>query len=262
MNNVANLKQWLDLADIDYFTCYVKAWIPFNAWYRHEYEALAQERDILNEVKRDGNRIRARFIAKIDGGDAEAEELRNYIAALHRRLSNDPLQDRRKRKVSFEQVLIGPNPSRIGERKVGHWIYKVERITNSKQVIATITSSRGNVHSTITQTNGWDVEEFELMSAYLALNPDDRAVLQQSYHAANPSVFKSLLVSPNPTGGILMMDGYHFTSDKEALFAGLIEVLYSMRNLLFHGEVVPDPQTNRTYEPAYHILRRLLESIV
>ena len=58
------------------------------------------------------------------------------------------------------------------------------------------------------------------------------------------------------------MDGYRFTADKNALFAGLIEILYSMRNLLFHGEVVPDEVTNQTYEPAFHLLRSLMKTAV
>ena len=58
------------------------------------------------------------------------------------------------------------------------------------------------------------------------------------------------------------MDGYKFIRDPGAIFAGLVEVLYSMRNLLFHGELVPDPQANNTYEPAYHLLRYLIATIV
>jgi hypothetical protein len=261
-NNIANLRQWLDQADIDYFTCFVKAWIPFNAWYRHTYDSLDHERHILDEIKSDGNRIRSRFIARIDSGDPDAEEMRNYIAALHRRLSNDPLEDRKKRRISFEKVLIGPNPSRYAEHKHGHWFYRVERVVNSKQVMCTIKSNRGRVHCTITQTNGWNIEEFELTPDFLKLSDNDKAFLQQSYVAANPSVFSSLLNSGENPDDSLMMDGYHFTKDKAALFAGLIEILYSLRNLLFHGEVVPDPPTNRTYEPAYHALRQLLEYIV
>jgi hypothetical protein len=260
MKNVANLKQWLDLADIDYFTCFVKAWIPLNAWYRHEYEAIKQEREIIDEVKKDGNRIRARFIANIDSGDPDAEEMRNHIAALHRRLSQDPLTPRKKHRITFEKVLIGPNPETKAEHKHGHWFYRVERLPN-KQVLCTVISNRGRIDSQFTQTNGWNIEEFELHPDFLKLNNEDRAFLHQSYAAANPSIFKSVLADPSH-GQSLLMDGYHFTNDKNAVFSALIEILYAMRNLLFHGEVVPDPQTNRTYEPAYHILRRLLEYVV
>jgi hypothetical protein len=57
------------------------------------------------------------------------------------------------------------------------------------------------------------------------------------------------------------MDSYRFVDDAPAIFAGLVDVLYGMRNLLFHGSLVPDSQANRTYEPAYHLLRHLIATI-
>ena len=260
--NQDNVKQWLDQSDIDYFTYFVKAWIPFNAWYCHAYDTLKTEREILDQVKSDGNRIRSRFMAKLEGADPESEEIRNQIAALHRRLSADPLAGRNRNSVSFEKVLIGPNPHRFAEHKHSHWFYRVERVTSSKNVISTIKSNRGNMHCTITQANGWNIEEFEVHDTYLSLGGDHKSRLRQCYEAADPSCFTTLLAPSPPPSDALLMDGYHFINNKAAIFAGLIEVLYSMRNLLFHGELVPDPQTNRTYEPAYHLVRHLTHCIV
>jgi hypothetical protein len=261
INNTANIKQWLEKSEVDYFTQFVKAWIPLNAWYRNTYDTLEKERDILNEIKTDGNKIRSRFMARLEGNDPDSQEIRNHIAALHRRLSADPLEDSKQRRISFEKVFIGKNPQNFAQNKIGQWIYRVERIASSQNVVSTITSSRGNVHRTITQTAGWNIEEFELHSDYVSLSAGDKAILRQNYEAANPVSFASLL-SATPPPDALEMDSYHFVKDKAAIFAGLIEILYSMRNMLFHGELVPDPQTNRTYEPAYHLLRHLIATIV
>ncbi len=259
--NQDNVKLWLEKTEIDFFTHFVKAWIPFNAWYRLNYDALRFEREILDEVKRDGNRIRSRIIARIDGADPDSQEIRNHIAALHRRLAADPLEGRNGI-VSFERVLIGLNPQRFAENRYGHWTYRVERIANSKNVVATVTSSHGRVASTITQTNGWNIEEFETHQDFLATDQNDKPRLRQCYEAAHPFCFASLLAPSPPPAGAILMDGLYFVSDKSAIFAGLVEILYSMRNLLFHGEVVPDAQTNRTYEPAYHLVRHLTKCIV
>src|SRR5205807_8557651 len=104
--NIANVNQWLEKSEIDYFTHFVKAWIPFNAWYRQSYDTLKGEREILDQVKSDGNRVRSRFIAKLEGADPESEEIRNHIAALHRRLGADPLKDNKSNVISFERVII------------------------------------------------------------------------------------------------------------------------------------------------------------
>lgn len=258
--NRDNIKQWLDQSDVDFFTHFVKAWIPFNAWYRHTYDTLRNERDILDEVKSDGNRIRTRFMVKLDGGDPDSEEIRNHIATLHRRLSSDPVQDRNENRVSFENVCIGKNPQRIVSRSFYNWTYRVER-QNSNNIVSTVTSSTNVVTCTITQTSGWDIDEFETHPDFMVLHINKRGPFRQCYDEAKPFKFTSLLASNPPPTDAIMMDGYYFQNDKAAIFAGLIEILYCMRNLLFHGELVPDAQANRTYEPAYYLLRYLIRCI-
>lgn len=260
--NTANVKQWLEQSDIDYFTQFVKAWIPFNAWYSYTYPSLEQERQILDQVKTDGNRIRSRFMAKLEGSDPDSEEIRNHIAALHRRLSADPLEDRKHRRVCFEQVCVGPNPNQM--QTVSHygWKYSVERQKRpNKEVVCEVKNKSNVVFKTITQLGDWDLESFEAHQDYLALTPKKRAPLLDCYKKVNPYLFKSLLAESGDTNP-LPIDGYRFVRDPAAIFAGLVDILYSMRNLLFHGELVPDPQANSTYEPAYHLLRHLTRTIV
>lgn len=259
--NTANVKQWLEQSDVDYFTQFVKAWIPFNAWYSYTYPSLEQERLILDEVKTDGNRIRSRFMAKLEGSDPDSEEIRNHIASLHRRLSADPLEDRKHRRVSFERVCVGPNPNQTETVTHYGWKYIVERKKRpNKEVVSEVKNKTGAVVRTITQPGDWDLESFETNQDYLALSPEKRAPLLDCYKKANPYLFKSLLaesVDTNP----LPIDSYRFVRDPAAIFAGLVDILYNMRNLLFHGQLVPDPQANSTYEPAYHLLRHLTRTI-
>jgi len=261
-NNTANVKQWLEQSNVDYFTHFVKAWIPFNAWYRHTYPALGSECEILDEIKSDGNRIRTRFMARLEGTDPESEEMRNHISALHRRLSADPLRDRTGHAISFENVCVGKNPRAKVEFTSYGWKYIVERQKIPvKQVICTIINRSGRVVSTIIQPGDWDVDVFQVNTDYLALNAKKRSPLLTCYKQANPFNYCSLLAGA-AVRDTLEMDGYRFVHDTAMIFAGLVDVLYAMRNLLFHGELVPDPQTNRTYEPAYHLLRHLIEKIV
>jgi len=46
-----NSEKWKSLASIDYFTQFVKAWIPFNAWYKNYYPNLRTDREAINEIK-------------------------------------------------------------------------------------------------------------------------------------------------------------------------------------------------------------------
>jgi hypothetical protein len=55
---------------------------------------------------------RSLFIARLEGKDPDSQEIRSHIATLHRHLSDDPLEDTKKRRISFEKVLIGKNTKR------------------------------------------------------------------------------------------------------------------------------------------------------
>jgi hypothetical protein len=259
--NTANLRQWLVQSEVDYFTHFVKAWIPFNAWYRVEYGDNQTERDILELVKSDGNRIRTRMIARIGASDQEGDEVRNHLAALHRRLSTDPIEDRYRRRISFENVSIGRNPKSQETLTSYGWTYSVERQTApQRQVVAEVVDRTGNVVRRIAHAGEWDMETFEVHLQAAGLPPQKHAPLRQCYKQANPFLFRSLIAAPSDRS-FLQVDAYRFVNDCPSIFAGLVDVLYGMRNLLFHGELVPDAQANQTYEPAYHLLRQLISTI-
>jgi hypothetical protein len=258
--SIGNVRQWLEQSDIDYFTHFVKAWIPFNAWYRHEYETTDSEHDILERVKTDNNRMRKRIMAQLAADGADAEQLRNHIASLHRRLSTDPLEDRQKRRIAFDSVCVGRNSTTSVSLKRYGSVYAVERNSQpKKQVVCTITNKAGGI-ITITHAGGWDVDSLTQLLEFQQLPANKRGALLACYKDVDPYVFRSLLAESSERSPI-DMDGYRFVNDCSAIFAGLVDVLYGMRNLLFHGELVPDPAANRTYEPGYHLLRHFLAAI-
>jgi hypothetical protein len=57
------------------------------------------------------------------------------------------------------------------------------------------------------------------------------------------------------------MGNFHFIQDTDKLCKGIIEIIYNLRNVLFHGEIIPDSDTNKVYEPAYQILHTLIQSL-
>ena len=45
------------------------------------------------------------------------------------------------------------------------------------------------------------------------------------------------------------------------LFKGFVEIIYKLRNALFHSEVEPNSDVMRVYKYAYFILRKLIKEI-
>jgi hypothetical protein len=60
-------------------------------------------------------------------------------------------------------------------------------------------------------------------------------------------------------GAPIVAGEIEFRCTNDQLFAGIIEVIYAMRNVLLHGELQPDVQAFEAYEPAYRILMRFLD---
>lgn len=259
-NNQANLKQWLDKSEIDFFTHFVKAWIPFNAWFRDAYGSTATEREILDQIKADGNRIRSRMMAKFEGEEREAQEIRNHIAALHGRLSADPLKDQKGRRISFEEVRVGRNLVNPATLTAGGWTYAVERLDSPPRIQCKAVDRNRVIRVDFTHDGKWDLEVLEENQDFLRMNPTRASGLRQCYRSANPDRVESLLAGAGDRNP-LTMDSYKFIRDGAKIFAGLIDVLYAMRNMLFHGELVPDTKSNETYEPAYHLVRHLVKTI-
>lgn len=258
---VGNVRQWLDQSDIDFFTHFVKAWIPFNAWFRDSYGPTVRERDILEKVKSDGNRMRSRVMAQLTAPGADGERLRNHIAGLHRNLSSDPLEDRQKRRIALETVCIGRNPATYAEQERYGNTYRVERQQGASLAVnCTITNRAGAIKAALVVDGPWDVDRLVGNGEFQKLPPNKQAILLACFREANPFLFRNLLADASERD-VIMMDGYRFVSDCAAIFAGLVDALYGMRNLLFHGELVPDPRANATYEPGYYLLRHFLRTI-
>src|ERR1035437_6541216 len=56
-----NLKGWRDSARIDWFSHFIKAWIPFNAWMTNTYGDLS-DHDLLDQVKSGSNVVYNRIV--------------------------------------------------------------------------------------------------------------------------------------------------------------------------------------------------------
>ena len=116
-----NLKQWRDSARIDWFSQFIKAWIPFNAWMTDTFGDLS-DRELLDHVKGGSNVVYNRIVPILTWRQAQArdtrrtwqdssqdaEEFRLRIEQLHRLLQSCVV-DGRKGRVSFETVDIGHN---------------------------------------------------------------------------------------------------------------------------------------------------------
>ncbi len=254
-----NAEKWRLLADVDYITQFIKAWIAFNAWYKNNYPELKTDRKAIEEIKREPNRFKDRMETLINGSDNNSKIFKNEISNLHYQLERVIIRNNGK-KISFENILIETNPKNQERFTRNRITYEVIRDPNNQKLITSkVIDSNGNEKLLIEQNNGYDLEELRSNPQYQRLTPPQKNNLESCYKEINPKKTITLIAradEPNIDIGL-----YHFIDDTDKICKGIIEVLYMMRNSLFHGEIIPNRETNKVYEPAYHILYKLVESL-
>jgi len=68
------------------------------------------------------------------------------------------------------------------------------------------------------------------------------------------------LLSTDPNDCI-RVGQYNLINDPATIFKGVLEMLYNLRNVLFHGQIIPNRDTNTVYEPAYKVLKMIVEGL-
>ena len=65
---------------------------------------------------------------------------------------------------------------------------------------------------------------------------------------------------PQRTGWLmrLRLGNTDFVAEPAKVFSALVDVVYNLRNALSHGSITPNEQHNEIYDPAYHIVMRLV----
>lgn len=279
-NYVDNKQYWDDLSDIDYITAFVKAWLAFNAWYRSHYN-LTQDRQILEQIKFSPNpiknkaeqmlkpKVRSSGRARSEERfrlDQDSQELRSSISLLHDRLEKHPLLpfDKKKsvyKKISMTEVYLKRQIPESKSETLSSLEYSVTVSLNGESISGIVTSIKhsrnGNIKFSHTQ-NKYDATEMNRVIAASSLNQTQMARITEMYKRVNPEIIADLT---NHTDDEIECDAYTFRCSSEDLFAGIIETLYSMRCMLFHGELVPSKDAKLCYEPAYRILKHFLSLV-
>ncbi|MFL8937242.1 hypothetical protein ACKA06_10625 [Rossellomorea oryzaecorticis] len=246
-----NITNWKNLSYIDYFSQFIKSYLAFNAWMRTRYSHLRKDRKIIDTIKEENNEFRRRILNLLSSNDAEGETFKAYVSSLHNHLERFEVKNNNK-KISFYDVFIKENPIKQASSTRNTLNYKVE-ISNKVEV--SVHDSRGNQKYYLEQ-NKYNFQEILEDEDYQKLSLNQQTEVKNLYFECNPRKNENI-VSSTATGK--KMGQYYFVDDNELICKAIIEILYSLRCTLFHGEVLPDKDTNKVYEQAYHILIMLIQ---
>jgi hypothetical protein len=243
-------------------TLFVRAWIPFNAWYCNSYGST-KDRECIDRIKTDGNQFRARLMALLTDTSVEAKRFRSFLGQLHELLEAFPIPDAHPNKrITFTNIYFRVNPKTVTNppRKKRNLEYKVEKLSNNS-IVAIVVNT--NTTPPATKYNytyiKYDHNHFSDDVDNSALNSQQRELLNDCFLEINPKR-KENLISSGPKNSI-EAGGVYFVRNSDLVSQAVIDVLYHLRCKLFHGELQPSRDNLSVYEPAYYILRILLKSL-
>lgn len=270
-----NIERWIQQSDIDYIGYFIKAWIPFNAWYNSSFATLNSDREKINAIKSHPNSVRNGINSLMESNSQEGEEFRSNLAALYYQLLQNHI-DGRDGRIWFENILKEKNPiNLIDNREYRTDKYFLKRtdgrylgeVTEMKVIVKLKSNNRSIFNYTHTQYN---LEHLQAHPDYQRLSNTRKEQVRLMFQELKPIKIDTLIETNKQNSPInyYQCDTYTLkrdvtNTDCPAIYVvkALIEVLYQLRNVLFHGELVPNVGAQKIYKEAYSILKMILDKI-
>ena len=262
MTYIGNELQWKRLVDVDWLGQYVKAWVAFNAWYSNNFKPPQgkrrfRDREIIEKIKDDEGGICSKIENLLSGTDSNQKLFQSDVSALHKALSNITVKSNEKR-IWLKEISDYRYVNPIQETK--HNItYEIKIDSKDKKRIVTVIGKKIGkeiFNKTITakeeetfQRENW-FDELSNSGWFEKLSQTQRNYLRVFLNDSLP--IHNLLDFSN--------DPNKFTGDQKLISRAHIEILYQLRNALFHGEVTPN-EVQTVYQPAYLVLKQIIPGV-
>lgn len=259
-----NIDHWLRQSEPDYYLFFLKAWIPFNAWYVAELpHLLKKDTQIIKELQDNPNSKPRKIIERhLIQDDYESLMFKSHLAELHFHLEKQALLHNGI-KLSFKNLSLTENPKKFDKFIDGMAnIYKVENTSSYFQ--AFIEAKNGKVLLDFKQPK-YDYECLEKDTSFIRL-PDSkiRDKIKELFKEIDPQKPTSLIKFSSAKKDFTLLKSKNtckISNDHITVAKGCIKALYALRCMLFHGEVEPTNANKPIYEHGFFLLRFIIKEL-
>ncbi len=255
--------EWKALAAVDYFGMFVKAYIPFNAWMNVSYPTLNTDREKINEIKKNSNTFRDGICSLLNASNQQGNAFRGLLGELHDLLESCYINNQ-DRRITFTDVVLGKNNNNIATNSWRGIGFRVQYGNGSThQTESLIKNKAGNAIFHLSQ-NDYDIEGLKSNINFTNdVNANYQSLLLDCYKKVCPYIHENLTTGydTDDPSSFIVCGSYKFINRPEDIAKGLIEILYNLRNSLFHGELIPNEAANKVYGAAYRILFELIQPL-
>jgi len=259
-----NVSLWFQSSEPDYYLFFLKSWIPFNSWYVQQYPHLKKKDTEIIKAIQDGEDSKPRKIIEnflTNTNDYSAKEFKRHLAELHFNLEKNVLTHNDIR-LTFKNLSLTGNPVKFRHfMDLENRVYKVEKTERYFQ--AYIEGKGGKVFLDFKKPV-YDLEGLQKDIDFLRLEGKVKSKIISLFKDIDPKKPISLISISKKKGEFIYLESKNsikFIYDEETVAKACIKVLYSLRCMLFHGEVTPNNANKKTYKYAFYILQLINKQI-
>ena len=277
------IKKWIDSAEPDYFILFVSAWIPFNAWYMtnfcNEDERRTSDRDIIDYIKQckmGECPYKEKIITLLKGHSPVSHEFRNNLAQLHYALRHRPIPNIDEG-VSFAHVRVLDNNNPHIPFAIGDYTYKGEQNltlpkTSPRYIFEVIRTDTMKTEHMV-RLRKCSISELVTNEEFLSLPTDTiKEGVKKLVNELSPNKMDSLVVKEThdndigdvpPESFVLGEERkLYLVNNTDLIARAVIQLMYDLRCMLFHGEVIPCSDNSEIYRYAYKIQKILINNLI
>lgn len=276
---ISHIGNWIDRAEPDFYMMFIKAWIPFNAWYMTNYydesSGINTDRAIINHIKSGDNTFVRRIKSLLRGNDSVSLEFKHALGKMEMELRAHAVPNEHDR-LSFANVCITSNTSHTYQVIKGHYQFKAQFNPSQPRTalrcrLEILKASNGN-NVALVELNNCLLSELEGNPDFVNVERDEwKETLRNCLNEISPNKKENLLAQvkmkngvPSIPNGAIEIDkenNLYLRGNVEDLAKAIVEIIYKLRCLLLHGEIDPTVANSRIYEHAYGILRTLIKEL-
>lgn len=244
--NMENFKNFKEHIEIDYFTYFTKTYLALNAFIKANFREKT-DREKIDNLKNDQT-IRDRF----------AEILKDIFKIIEEDFMNQIYRAQIFYTYNNNKILINPEKIKIQSFECKEYEYEYKKITYKIKFFSGKEESVGfecfNKNGQIAKIGKCKYSDLEAR-----LNETKLTEIQKS---TIEGLFKEKIDDYNCNLNKILSE-YKENDSKEKnitkIYKSFIEIIYSLRNALFHSEINPNKEAiQKTYETAYILLKKFI----
>lgn len=259
-----NIDHWLKQSEPDYFIFFLKAWIPFNAWYVAELPAFEKkDTKIIKELQDNPNSKPRNIIENyLTNNKPDSDKFKSHLAELHHFLESKTLKHNGM-KLSFSNLSLSENPIKFEKDtdKTGN-IYKSEVKNGHYEAMIIDKGGRTTMHF---KQPIYNIEDLLKHNDYIKIQRKImKTKIMKCYGAINPNKTISLVSNSRIRTEFIPLNSenkVNFINDPTTIAKGCINILYALRCMLFHGEIEPTNANKPVYEHSFFLLRLIIKEL-